>query len=214
MSDNVKTYASFISEQMRILKGKGLVAEQNLDEEVDQFHQRVFNRLKAQSKHDSALRSDAPTDAHLHGLAAHIAHHEKRGMSQGQAQVLGNRDWHQGGKQTRDVAASPASSREGSAHAHVKNLVKHAEGLGYQASKTPEGHTQLHHPELNHTVTLKKSEQHKGGVVISTNTTAPSASAKRKGVQQGSMIHTKADRLHDTFNTHNQYAKAHPDRRV
>lgn len=32
---NVKNYASFISEQMRILKGKGLVAEQTLDEAVD-----------------------------------------------------------------------------------------------------------------------------------------------------------------------------------
>lgn len=29
MSDNVKTYAAFIAEQMRILKGRGLVAEEN-----------------------------------------------------------------------------------------------------------------------------------------------------------------------------------------
>ena len=34
MSDNVKTYAAFIAEQMRILKGKGL-AEQTLDEAAD-----------------------------------------------------------------------------------------------------------------------------------------------------------------------------------
>ena len=122
---NVKNYAEFITEQMRLLKGKGLVAEKNFWDsgDADYYEQEqarlkasrerqekenagenerrntgiVVNKINNARKRSASLRAATPTDAHVRGLAKHVLNHVKQGKSFPQALAHGSSDWSDAG---------------------------------------------------------------------------------------------------------------------
>ena len=147
MNDNVKTYAAFIAEQMRILKGKGLVAEQTLDEAADDDASKAAARealkhirtsASENSDYESALKVLKPhkelhaeVKKHLKNADAHWnAAHEHRKSSM---KPMSSAD------SVKYQIRADRETKQGFQHHRlaVKALRKHInEGIDYEAEET------------------------------------------------------------------------------